>query len=257
MFSRTTPPYDGSGPDHDPLPLRLATAVVVLGLIATGVAVIWRDMAGQGGELAPLAASHGELRQSAASGVTGPAGTGQASADAAVREPCGRGRDSGRSRSPAAQRGGRAPCRRVSYQGVQLTAWSGPGASWTSVVNVWHQRGHQTLIQTASLPGAARPRYQGSIADPDGDGEWRCRPARSQRASSTMTLADGGVAGRELPGGGGGPRPGGRPVPRGNSCSGTTTAGWPPGSGSTPRPNCRCAGRRTTAAPGWSARTCS
>ena len=170
MFSRTTPPYDGAGPEHDPFPLRLATAVVVLGLIATGVAVIWRDMAGQGGELVPLSASHGELRQSAASGVSGSAGTGQASAEqpsASRAAVAGTAAGAGlRLLSEAA-----SACRRVTYQGVQLTAWSGLGASWTSVVNVWHQRGHQTLIQTASLPGAARPRYQGSIADSDGDGD--------------------------------------------------------------------------------------
>src|SRR5450631_3289697 len=74
MFSRTTPRYDGAGPEHDPLPLRLATAVVVLGLIATGVTVIWRDMASHSGELMPLAASHGGLRQSAAARAPGASG---------------------------------------------------------------------------------------------------------------------------------------------------------------------------------------
>ena len=170
MFSRTTPPYDGAGPEHDPFPLRLATAVVVLGLIATGVTVIWRDMAGHSGELVPLAASHGELRQSAAARVAGSTGPGQASADqpsASRAAVSGMAAGAGlRLLSEAA-----TACRRVSYQGVQLTAWRGPAGSWTSVVNVWHQRGHQTLVQAASLPGAARPRYQGSIADPDGDGD--------------------------------------------------------------------------------------
>ncbi len=92
MFSRTTPPYQGADPEHDPLPLRLATAVVVLGLIATGVTVIWRDMAGHGGELMPLAASHGGLRQSAAAGAAGSAGAGQASAaqSPAAQSPAGR-----------------------------------------------------------------------------------------------------------------------------------------------------------------------
>ncbi len=166
MFSRTTPPSDGAGPEHDPFPLRLATAVVVLGLIATGITVIWRDMAGHGGELVPLAASHAELRQSAAARIAGSTGPGRAPA----------GRPPARA-ATAADAGSRllseaaSACRQVSYQGVELTAWSGPGGTWTSVVNVWHQRGHQTLIQTASLPGAARPRYQGSIADPDGDGD--------------------------------------------------------------------------------------
>ena len=170
MFSRTTPPCDGAGPEHDPFPLRLVTAVVVLGLIATGVTVIWQDMAAHGGELVPLAASHGELRQSGAAGVAGSAGPGQAAASqpstsrAAV---AGTAAAAGlRLLSEAA-----SACHRVSYQGVQLAAWEGPGGSWTSVVNVWHQRDHQTLIQAASLPGVARPRYQGSIADPDGDGD--------------------------------------------------------------------------------------
>ncbi|HEY8047497.1 MAG TPA: sigma-E factor regulatory protein RseB domain-containing protein [Streptosporangiaceae bacterium] len=161
MFSRTTPPYQGAGPEHDPLPLRLATAVVVLGLIATGVTVIWRDMAGHGGELMPLAASHGGLRQSsvaqppaAPSPAGGPA-AGAAAAGAALRL-----------LSEAA-----SACRQVPYQGVQLTAWRGPGGSWTSVVNVWHQRDHQTLIQSAALPAGARPRYRGGTANPDGDGD--------------------------------------------------------------------------------------
>ena len=57
MFSRTTPECDGPAPEHDPLHLRIATAVVVLGLIATGVTVIWRDMAGHSGELVPQTAS--------------------------------------------------------------------------------------------------------------------------------------------------------------------------------------------------------
>ena len=169
MFSRTTPPYDGAGPEHDPFPLRLATAVVVLGLIATGVTVIWRDMAGHGGELVPLAASHGELRQSAAARVAGSAGMGQASAgqqSASRAAVAGTAAEAGlRLLSEAA-----SACRRVSYQGVQLASRRGPGGRWASVVNVWHQRGHQTLIQTASLPGASRPRYHGSIANPDGDG---------------------------------------------------------------------------------------
>jgi sigma-E factor negative regulatory protein RseB len=176
MFSRTTPPYQGAGPEHDPLPLRLATAVVVLGLIATGVTVIWRDMAGHGGELMPLAASHGGLRQSsvaqppaAQAPAAGPA-AGVATAGAALRL-----------LSEAA-----SACRQVPYQGVQLTAWRGPDGSWSSVVNVWHQRDHQTLIQSASLPAGARPRYQGGTADPDGDGDDDAGQ-RDPEGSMTMT----------------------------------------------------------------------
>jgi sigma-E factor negative regulatory protein RseB len=146
MFSRPTPACDAAGPEHDPLPLRIATAVVVLGLIATGITVVWRDMAGHGGELVPLGASHGGMRRAAGR--------------PAAAETAGAGL---RLLSEAA-----TACRQVSYQGVQLTAWRGPDGNWTSVVNVWHQRDHQTLIQTAALPAAARPRYQAN-ADPDGD----------------------------------------------------------------------------------------
>jgi sigma-E factor negative regulatory protein RseB len=162
MFSRTTPRYDGAGPEHDPLPLRLATAVVVLGLIATGVTVIWRDMASHSGELMPLAASHGGLRQSAAARAPAASGPDQPSVGRLAAGGAAAGALQLLSEAASA-------CRRVSYQGVQLTAWRGPDGSWTSVVNVWHQRDHQTLIQTASPPSAAQPRYQAHAADPDGD----------------------------------------------------------------------------------------
>ena len=165
MFSRTTPECDGSSPEHDPLHLRIATAVVVLGLIATGVTVIWRDMASHSGELVPQAAtpraarrppqtaSHGGLRQSQPAASTIPAGAGL------------------RLLSEAA-----SACRHVAYRGVQLTAWRGPDGSWTSVVNVWHQPGHQTLIQAAARPAVAAPApavpmHRASSADPDGDGD--------------------------------------------------------------------------------------
>ena len=62
-------------------------------------------------------------------------------------------------------------CQRVSYQGVQLTAWLGPDGSWTSVANVWHQRDHQTLIQAAALPAVAFPPHRAATADPDGDAD--------------------------------------------------------------------------------------
>ena len=67
MFSRTTPECDGPAPEHDPLHLRIATAVVVLGLIATGVTVIWRDVAGHSGDLVPQTASPRAISPQAAS----------------------------------------------------------------------------------------------------------------------------------------------------------------------------------------------
>jgi sigma-E factor negative regulatory protein RseB len=166
MFSRTTPTYDGAGPQHDPLPLRIATAVVVLGLIATGVTVVWRDMTAHGGELMPLA-SHGGLGQpaSAREPGTGSPGAGQQSVSHAAVAGAAAGAGL-QLLSEAA-----TACRRVSYQGVQVTAWLGPDGSWTSVVNVWHQRDQQTLIQTAPLPTVAFPPNRAATADPDGDGD--------------------------------------------------------------------------------------
>ena len=107
--------------------------MVVLGLIATGVTVIWRDMAGHGGELMPLAASHGGLRQSAAAGAAGSAGAGQASAaqSPAAQSPAGR-PAAGVATAAAGLRllsEAAAACQRVPYQGVQLTAWRGPEAA--------------------------------------------------------------------------------------------------------------------------------
>ncbi|MGH3124792.1 MAG: sigma-E factor regulatory protein RseB domain-containing protein [Streptosporangiaceae bacterium] len=161
MFSRTTPECDGPSPEHDPLHLRIATAVVVLGLIAIGVTVIWRDVAGHTGELVPRTASPQAISPQAAShgGLRGPS----APPAAAAGPRAGAGL---RLLSEAA-----SACRHVSYQGVQRTAWRGPGGSWTSLVNVWHQRDHQTLIQAATMPAAALPLHGASSADPDGDGD--------------------------------------------------------------------------------------
>ena len=158
MFSRTTPESDGAAPEHDPLHLRIASAVVVLGLIATGVTVIWRDMAGHSGELVLQTASP----QTIGPQVAGPGGQPSASPPATSGPRAGAGL---RLLSEAA-----GACQHVSYQGVQRTAWRGPGGSWISLVNVWHQRGHQTLIQAAAMPAAALPGPGASSTDPDGDG---------------------------------------------------------------------------------------
>jgi sigma-E factor negative regulatory protein RseB len=168
MFSRATTLPDGEAPDHDPLHLRIATAVVVLGLIATGAAVLWWDGAGRGGALAPRAAS-GALGQQAAAQPSPRVLRRSAASSSGLRL-----------LSEAA-----TACRSVSYQGVQLSAWQGTGSSWTSLVNVWHQRNHQTLIQAATLPAAhtgppavslAKPAVPvggkpAVAADPDGDGD--------------------------------------------------------------------------------------
>jgi sigma-E factor negative regulatory protein RseB len=152
MFSRTTP-GDRTAPEHDPLHLRIATAVMVLGLIAGGVAVVWRDMATRTGLLQAGAAGPGAAPSRALlklpSATLTPAETGNAGL---------------RLLSEAA-----TACRQVSYQGVQVTQWHGADGSLTSVVNVWHQRGHQTLIQAAAVPAdqAAQPLRAARSADPD------------------------------------------------------------------------------------------
>ncbi len=161
MFSRTTPECDGPSPEHDPLHLRIATAVVVLGLIATGVTVIWQDVAGHSGELVPQTASPRTISPQAAS--QGGVGQPSASPGATAGPRAGAGL---RLLSEAAR-----ACQHVSYQGVQRTAWQGPGGSWTSLVNVWHQRDHQTLIQAATMPADALPLPGASSADPDWDGD--------------------------------------------------------------------------------------
>jgi sigma-E factor negative regulatory protein RseB len=151
MFSRTTPECDEPAPEHDPLHLRIATAVVVLGLIAGGVTGIWQDVTGHSGELVPTAASHGVLRQPSAP------------------RPATAGRRAGPGLKLLSEAA--SACQHVSYQGVQRTAWQGPGGSWISLVNVWHQRDHQTLIQAATMPAAALPLHGASSTDPDGDGD--------------------------------------------------------------------------------------
>ncbi|HTT51536.1 MAG TPA: sigma-E factor regulatory protein RseB domain-containing protein [Streptosporangiaceae bacterium] len=153
MFRRTTP-GDRSAPEHDPLHLRIATAVMVLGLIAGGVAVVWRDMS----------ARNGLLLTGASDRVTAPSQD-PMKLPPVTLTPAESGNAGLRLLSAAA-----TACRRVSYQGVQLTEWHGPGGSWTSVLNVWHQRGRQTLVQAAAVPAdqAAQPLRAAYTADPDG-----------------------------------------------------------------------------------------
>ena len=74
MFTRTSSVPDRETPDHDPLHLRIATAAVVLGLIASGVAVIWGDLATRGGVLVPRTAMGMATGQAEARGLpAGPA----------------------------------------------------------------------------------------------------------------------------------------------------------------------------------------
>ncbi len=150
MFSRTEP-GDRTAPEHDPLHLRIATAVVVLGLVAAGVAVVWRDLATRNG-----------LLLTSAGGPAGPASQALLRLPSATLSPAETGNAGLRLLSEAA-----TACRLVSYQGVQVTEWHGAGGSLISVVNVWHQRGRQTLIQAAAVPAdqAAQPLRAAGAAD--------------------------------------------------------------------------------------------
>ena len=136
MFSRSAPMRDQGTPEHDPLHLRIVTAVVTVGLIAGGVAVVWGDMATRGGLLV-----RGTASDAAAGGAL------PARPRPARLTPVQAGSSGLRLLSQAA-----TACQRVSYAGVQLTAGRGPAGSWASVVNVWHQRDHQTMVQAVTVP---------------------------------------------------------------------------------------------------------
>jgi sigma-E factor negative regulatory protein RseB len=157
MFSRSASMRDRGTPEHDPLHLRIVTAVVVVGLIAGGIAVVWGDMATRGGLLARGAASD----EAARGGL--PARPQQDTLTPAQASSSGL-----RLLSQAA-----AACQTVSYTGVQLSAGHGPDGSWASVVNVWHQRDRQTMVQAVTVPVTLpRPLGQSARTVPvDGDAD--------------------------------------------------------------------------------------
>lgn len=144
-------------PEHDPLHLRIVTAVVVVGLIAGGVAVVWGDMATRGGLL---------VRGTAGDAVLG--GALPARSQHATLTPAQAGSSGLRLLSQAA-----VACQNVSYAGVQLTVGHGPDGSWASVVNVWHQQDRQTLVQAVAVPVTwPTPRGQPARTVPlDGDAD--------------------------------------------------------------------------------------
>jgi sigma-E factor negative regulatory protein RseB len=160
MFSRTSSGPDRETAAHDPLPLRIATAAVVVGLIASGVAVLWGDLATPGGVLLPQAAM----------GVPGQAAARKPPASLAARQ--------ARRAAVAASPGVRllaaaaAACRTLSYQGIQVSADQGLDGSVTSVVQVWHHRGGQAVIQSVTGPDVlAQARAGRTVADPDVDAD--------------------------------------------------------------------------------------
>ena len=135
MFSRATQERGGVPLDQDPLHLRIASAAVVLGLLAAGVLVVSWD-AGRGGPDAGggAVASRPAGRSAALSGPLAVTMSPQA-------------RSAGlRLLGDAA-----AACRSVAYQGAQVIVSLSPAGRSISVVDVWHQRGRYALIQAAVM----------------------------------------------------------------------------------------------------------
>lgn len=134
MQIRSRPNGGALSPGTDPVALRVITAVVLAGLIMTGVAVA---MGGGISVVAGLARTGGSGRQGAR--LAAVPGSSQASALKLL--------------SAAAH-----ACRSVAYEGVEAVDWHGPRGSSTSVLDVWHQRNSQTLAKVASAPpDVARP----------------------------------------------------------------------------------------------------
>jgi len=65
-----------------------------------------------------------------------------------------------------------AACAGTSYSGEQVVLWWGPGETSSSVVEVWHQTGGETLVQAAgaapATPGNASRSSAADNQDPDG-----------------------------------------------------------------------------------------
>jgi sigma-E factor negative regulatory protein RseB len=137
-------------------PWRIASVVVVLGLLGSCAAVL---------ALADSPASSGVLRR------TGSAAARRAGHSLRSRRPVtaadeAKARAGLRLMSEAAAAG-----QAVSYRGVQIVAWWGQGGAGASVVQVWHRPGSGTLAQAsgnAALPSAVRQSAAGQDQDQDG-----------------------------------------------------------------------------------------
>src|SRR5712671_3333717 len=113
MFSRAT-----QAPlDQDPVHLRIASAAVVLGLLATGFVIVSRDAAARGGPAARPP-----------SGLPATTGSGQMTGARPAR-------------SAGLRLLGEAAvaCQSVAYQGVQVIASPSTAGRRVAVVDVWHQ----------------------------------------------------------------------------------------------------------------------
>jgi len=66
-----------------------------------------------------------------------------------------------------------AACQNQSYRGVQVVAWWGQGNATTSVVDVWHEPGRQTVVQSAGASASPEtesdpPPGTAGYRDPEG-----------------------------------------------------------------------------------------
>jgi sigma-E factor negative regulatory protein RseB len=130
-------PAGGLSPGTDPSALRLITTAVVVGLVASGVALA-----------------------SGRSLLTSPA---HAQPPLAGRAPV-----DGQAQAAGVRLLGQAAqaCRSLPYRGIEM-AWWGPGGD-TSVVEVWHQPGGQALTQAPGTQAVTHP--PGSLTG------WAVRP---------------------------------------------------------------------------------
>jgi sigma-E factor negative regulatory protein RseB len=154
MFSRTTPDRGAAPLAQDPLHLRIASAAVVLGLVAASCVMVSRAATARGGPVGADDAAAG--RPAAANGaLSGPPGT---AGEWPARNGAAR---SGPARSLGLRLLGEAAaaCQNLAYQGVQVAASMSPAGRRISVVDVWHKRDRQALIQIADT-GSGAPQEQ-------------------------------------------------------------------------------------------------
>jgi sigma-E factor negative regulatory protein RseB len=111
--------------DQDPVHLRIASAAVVLGLLATGFVIVSRDAVARGG----------------------PAASPPAGRPATAQFPLTTGSRPARSAGLRLLSEAAVACQSVAYQGVQVIAWLSTAGRRVWMVDVWHERGRRALIQ--------------------------------------------------------------------------------------------------------------
>jgi len=141
MFSRATQEHAGAPLDPDPLRVRIASAAVVLGLVATSWVMVSRDTTARGGPAAGAVAGRPAARNGPLALPMAANGAAQRLGQARIGQATGVGL---RLLSEAA-----IACQSLAYQGVQVIASMSPVGRRISVVEVWHQRGRAALIQVS------------------------------------------------------------------------------------------------------------